>query len=275
MGESTVWIQAAEPFDGASVLGFLEARAVAGVEEVKGGSYRRSVSLNNGGGMVLVRPQPAGVRVELDLEDAADADEALARVRRLFDVDTDPIAIAEVLGADPLLRPLVRERPGLRVPGAVDGFEMAVRAIVGQQVSVAGARTVLGRLVETHGARSARGRLFPAAAALAEADPASFPFPRRRGAALVEVARLVAAGKLRLEPDSDPVETRARLLAISGIGPWTVSYISMRALGDRDAFPRGDVALLRALRGFDHPDPDRWRPWRSYAVMHLWRSLGT
>jgi len=242
------------------------------VEEVKGGSYRRSVSLKNGAGVVFVRPEESGVRVELDLEDAADAEEALARVGRLFDVDADPDAIAEVLGADPLLAPLVKERPGLRVPGAVNGFEMAVRAIVGQQVSVAGARTVLGRMVEEHGARSAGGRLFPAPDALAEADPASFPFPRARGAALVELARLVAAGELRLEPDTDVAETRARLLAIPGIGPWTVSYIAMRALGDRDEFPRGDVALRRALERLDDPDPDRWRPWRSYAVMHLWRS---
>ncbi|HKP20161.1 MAG TPA: AlkA N-terminal domain-containing protein [Thermoleophilaceae bacterium] len=280
MGESTVWIQAAEPFDGASVLGFLEARAVASVEEVKGGSYRRSVSLKNGGGVVSVRPEAAGVRVELELDDAADAEEALARVRRLFDVEADPAPIGAVLGADPLLRPLVRERPGLRVPGAMDGFEIAVRAIVGQQVSVAGARTVLGRLVERFGAPVAGGPpsggvLFPAPDALADADPASFPFPRARGAALVELARLVAAGELRLEPDADLPETRSRLLAIPGIGPWTVSYIAMRALGDPDAFPRGDVALLRALAALDGPaDPDRWRPWRSYAVMHLWRSLG-
>lgn len=265
MGESTVWIQAAEPFDGASVLGFLEARAVAGVEEVKGGSYRRSVSLKNGGGLVSVRPEAAGVRVELELDDAADTEEALARVRRLFDVDADPAPIGVVLGADPVLRPLVRARPGLRVPGAVDGFEMAVRAIVGQQVSVAGARTVLGRIAQEHGL---------AADALAEADPASFPFPRARGAALVEVARLVAAGELRLEPHGDSGETRARLLAVPGIGPWTVSYIAMRALGDRDVFLDGDVGVRRALAALDGPaDPDRWRPWRSYAVMQLWRSL--
>jgi AraC family transcriptional regulator of adaptative response / DNA-3-methyladenine glycosylase II len=268
MGESIVWIEAAEPFDGRSVLGFLEARAVAGVEEVTGGSYRRSVSLKNGAGVVSVRPEPSGVRIELDLEDAADADEALARVGRLFDVDADPGAIAEVLGADPLLGPLVRERPGLRVPGAVDGFEMAVRAIVGQQVSVAGARTVLGRIGLEHGGFTAE--------ALAEADPASFPFPRARGAALVEVARLVAAGELRLEPGGDAAETRARLLAIPGIGPWTVSYIAMRALGDRDVFLDGDVGVRRALEALDgDADPDRWRPWRSYAVMHLWHSLGS
>jgi AraC family transcriptional regulator of adaptative response / DNA-3-methyladenine glycosylase II len=208
------------------------------------------------------------VRVELDLEDPADADEALERVGRLFDVAADPVAIAEALGADPLLRPLVRERPGLRLPGAVDGFEMAVRAIVGQQVSVAGARTVLGRIVAEHGGFTP--------AALAEADPSAFPFPRARGGALVEVARLVAAGELRLDPDADSAAARARLLAIPGIGPWTVSYIAMRALGDRDVFLNGDVGVRRALAALGgDADPGRWRPWRSYAVMHLWHSLGS
>ena len=264
MGVSTEWIPAAEPFDGGSVLGFLGARAVEGVEEVKSGSYRRSVSLNNGSGRISVRPERSGVRVELDLDDEADAHEALARVGRLFDVDADPAAIAEVLGADPLLAPLVAERPGLRVPGAMDGFELAVRAIVGQQVSVAGARTVLGRLVREHGG------FLPAV--LAEADPGGFPFPRARGVALVEVARLVAAGELRLEPDAGATEARARLLAIPGIGPWTVSYIAMRALGDRDVFLAGDLGVRRGLAALGEADPERWRPWRSYAVVHLWHA---
>ena len=275
MGVSTLWIPATEPFDGRSVLGFLEARAVAGVEEVTGGSYRRSVSLKNGTGVVSVRPEVGGVRAELDLEDPADADEAVVQVRRLFDLDADPGAIASVLGSDPLLGPLVRERPGLRLPGAVDGFELAVRAIVGQQVSVAGARTVLGGLVERYGGWPTAEQLLPAAAR-SRGRSGAFPFPRARGAALLEVAKLVAAGELRLDPEADPDETRARLLAIPGIGPWTVSYIAMRALGDRDAFPPGDVAIRRALErlGGD-ADPERWRPWRSYAVMHLWRSLGS
>jgi AraC family transcriptional regulator of adaptative response / DNA-3-methyladenine glycosylase II len=266
MSVSTEWIPAAEPFDGRSLLGFLEARAVAGVEEVKGGSYRRSVSLKNGAGVVSVRPDAAGVRVELDLE-AGDAEEALARVRRVFDTDADPAPVVAVLGNDPLLGPLVRKRPGLRLPGAFDGFEIAVRAIVGQQVSVAGARTVLGRLVERYGG-------FPDPTGLAEADPASFPFPRARGAALVEVARLVASGELRLDPDADTGDARERLLAVPGIGPWTAGYISMRALGDRDVFLPGDVGVRQALARLGaEADPARWRPWRSYAVIHLWRSV--
>jgi len=267
MGVSTLWIPATEPFDGGSVLAFLGARAVAGVEEVIGGAYRRSVTLSNGGGVLSVRPEPAGVSVRMELDDPADAGDAAVRVRRLFDLDAEPAAIEAVLGRDDALGPLVRSCPGLRVPGAADGFELAVRAIVGQQVSVAGARTVLGRMVETYDG-------FPRPDALADADPGSFPFPRARGRALVEVARLVAAGELRLNPEADREEACARLLAVPGIGPWTVSYIAMRALGDRDRFPPGDVAVRRALERLGSAaDPDRWRPWRSYALIHLWRSL--
>jgi AraC family transcriptional regulator of adaptative response / DNA-3-methyladenine glycosylase II len=267
MGVSTLWIPTTEPFDGGSLLGFLGARAVAGVEEVTGGSYRRSVLLKNGAGAISVRPEPAGVSAELDLEHPGDADGAAALVRRLFDLDADPAAIAAALGQDALLAPLVGARPGLRLPGAADGFELAVRAIVGQQVSVAGARTVLSGIVERFGGFDA--------VKLSEADPARFPFPRARGEALVEVARLVAAGELRLNPDADTTEARARLLAIPGIGPWTADYIAMRALGDRDVFLPADVGVRRALaRLGSAADPERWRPWRSYAVMHLWHSLG-
>jgi len=258
MGVSTEWIPAAEPFDGGSVLGFLGARAVEGVEEVKSGSYRRSVSLKNGAAVVSVRPEAAGVHVELDLAHGEDADEAVAVVRRVFDLDADPAAIEAVLSRDPLLAPLVRSRPGLRLPGAVNAFEAVVRAIVGQQISVAGARTVLGRMVARYGG-------WPAPEALAASDPSSFPFPRSRGQALVEVARLVASG--------DEI-TRDGLLAVPGIGPWTVSYVAMRALGDRDVFLPGDVGVRRALAALGgDADPGRWRPFRSYAVMHLWASL--
>jgi AraC family transcriptional regulator of adaptative response / DNA-3-methyladenine glycosylase II len=253
-----------EPFDGESLLAFLAARAIPGVEEVVGGSYRRTAPF----GIFEARPGPAGV--SFSPAEAAD------RCRRLFDLDADPAAVAAVLGADPLLAPLVARRPGLRVPGAFDGFELAVRAIVGQQVSVAGARTVLGRLVAEYGeplaagegdaaARGALTHRFPTAAALASADPAAFPFPRRRAHALITVARLAAGDELEL----------GALLAIPGIGPWTASYVAMRALGDRDAFPPGDVGIRNALAalGAETADDERWRPCRSYAVMHLWRSL--
>jgi AraC family transcriptional regulator of adaptative response / DNA-3-methyladenine glycosylase II len=252
---------------------------MAGVEEVIGGTYRRTARLVRGGAVIAVTPEASGVRCELRLDDPSDADDAAGRCRRLFDLDADPSAIAAGLARDPLLAPLVRRHPGLRVPGAVDGFEMAARAIVGQQVSVAGARTVLGRLVAEYGEPLAQPdggltRRFPAPAAIAEADPAGFPFPRTRAEALVTVARLVARGELRLDGEADPAEVRAALTAVRGVGPWTASYVAMRALGDPDAFLPGDVGIRHALaRLGSAADDERWRPWRSYAVMHLWRSL--
>jgi AraC family transcriptional regulator of adaptative response / DNA-3-methyladenine glycosylase II len=187
--------------------------------------------------------------------------------------------MASHLGSDPALGPLVRERPGLRVPGAADGFELAVRAIVGQQVTVAAARTILGRLVSEFGRRLPGGdrltHLFPDAETLAEADPGLFPFPRARGEALVELARRTASGELELEPGADRADARQRLMAIPGVGPWTAGYVAMRALGDPDVFLPGDVGVRNALARLGiAPDEDAWRPWRSYAVMHLWRSLG-
>jgi AraC family transcriptional regulator, regulatory protein of adaptative response / DNA-3-methyladenine glycosylase II len=275
----TIELAAVEPFDGESLLAFLRARAIAGVEEVMAETYRRSLRLEGGGGVVTVTVRSAGIACELRLDDPADADDAAARCRRLFDLDADPREVSSALARDPLLAGAVGRRPGLRVPGAVDGFELAVRAIVGQQVSVAGARTVLSRLVVEHGEPLAEPdgaltHLFPAPATLAAADPEAFPFPRTRAEALVEVARLVAAGELRLDPPADPAETRTALMAVRGIGTWTASYIAMRALGDRDAFLPGDVGVRHALARLGaEADPDRWRPFRSYAVMHLWRGL--
>jgi AraC family transcriptional regulator, regulatory protein of adaptative response / DNA-3-methyladenine glycosylase II len=279
----TILLPAIEPFDGQSLLAFLRARAVSGVEEVTAGTYGRSLRLERGGGVVTVTVCSAGIGCELALDDLADADGAAARCRRLFDLDADPGDVSAVLGRDPLLRALVRRRPGLRVPGAVDGFELAVRAIVGQQVSVAGARTVLGGLVAEYGeplgpdgtgAPGALTHRFPVPAALAQADPGAFPFPRTRADALIEVARLAASGELRLDPPADAAETRAQLRAVRGIGPWTASYIAMRALGGADAFLPGDVGVRHALARLPgEADPELWRPFRSYAVMHLWHSL--
>jgi AraC family transcriptional regulator, regulatory protein of adaptative response / DNA-3-methyladenine glycosylase II len=268
-----------QPFDGDSLLAFLRARAVAGVEDVASGAYRRTLALEHGGAIVTLTPGGAAVTCELRLDDLRDLTAAAARCRRLFDLDADPTAVDSHLAGDPLLAPLVRRRPGLRVPGCVDGFELAVRAVVGQQVSVAGARTVLGRLVEEYGeaATLRDGSLthrFPAPAALAAADPARLPFPLTRARALIELARLADAGELRLDTGTDPAEAHALLIAIPGIGPWTADYIAMRALGDPDVFLRGDVGIRDALARLGAPaDEARWRPWRSYAGMHLWRSL--
>lgn len=274
-------LQAHPPFDAEALIAFLGARAVPGVEHFDGRSYRRSLALEGGSAIVRLTPEGEGVRCRLELEDPADHDAAVARCRRLLDLDTDPTAMEGRLGRDPVLGPLVERRPGLRVPSTVDGFELAVRAIVGQQVSVAGARTVLGRLAEQLGEplRGAEGltRRFPGAAAFAGADPGLYPFPRTRGEALRSLARLVLEGELDLDGGADP----AVLLAIRGVGPWTAAYISMRALGDPDIWLPGDVGLRNALVRLGHPADAAaagrlsaaWRPWRSYAVMHLWAAL--
>jgi len=268
-----------EPFDGDSLIAFLAERAVPGVEEVDGSTYRRSLSLEHGAGIVSLTPAGRFVRCELRLEDLRDLTAAVARSRRLLDLDADPVSISSQLGQDGPIAPLVRERPGLRVPGCVDGFELAVRAIVGQQVSVPAARTVLGRLAAAYGEPlpepdGALTHRFPSAAVLAEADPGGFPFPRTRASALRSLARLSAEGELSLDAGSDSAEALGVLSGIRGVGPWTASYVAMRALGDPDVFLPGDVGIRHALArlGADVSD-ERWRPWRSYAVMHLWRSL--
>jgi AraC family transcriptional regulator of adaptative response / DNA-3-methyladenine glycosylase II len=268
-----------EPFDRDSLIAFLAARAIAGVEEVVGSTYRRSLALDHGGAIVSLTPAGRFVRCELRLDDPRDLTPAVARSRRLLDLDADPAPISAQLGKGGPLAPLVRERPGLRVPGCVDGFELGVRAIVGQQVSVAAARTVLGRLVAAHGEPlpepdGALTHRFPSAAALVELDPAAAPFPRTRAQALRSLARLCADGELRLDAGSDAAEALGTLRGIPGVGPWTTAYIAMRALADPDVFLPGDVGIRHALArlGTDGSD-ERWRPWRSYAVMHLWRSL--
>jgi AraC family transcriptional regulator of adaptative response / DNA-3-methyladenine glycosylase II len=272
-------------------VAFLAERAIAGVEEVdtrveacapsgKGGAvYRRTLALEDGPGILALTPETGTVRAELRLADLRDLTAAVARCRRLFDLEADPAAISSQLGEDTSLAPLVAARPGLRVPGCVDGFELAVRAIVGQQVSVAAARTVLGRLVAAHGEPLPEpdGGLthrFPSATVLAEVEPRTLPFPRKRAEALRALAWLVAAGELDLGAGADADEARAALTAIPGVGPWTASYVAMRALGDPDVFLPGDAGVRHALERLGSGvEPERWRPWRSYAVMHLWRSL--
>ncbi|HEU4392884.1 MAG TPA: AlkA N-terminal domain-containing protein [Solirubrobacterales bacterium] len=274
------------PFDARSLTEFLGVRAVAGVEEMDGDAYRRSLALDHGGGVVELRPDYTGVGCRLWLDDLRDLTAAVARCRRLLDLDADPLSVSAQLGQDPILGELVRRRPGLRVPACVDGFELAVRAVIGQQVSVAAARTVAGRLVERFGEPLASPiggvtRRFPTPAALAELDPSTLPMPRARAATLRRLAATVVAGELSFGAGADRAATVAGLLAVPGIGPWTASYVAMRALGDPDAFPVADVGLRRALerlgwsggRREEERLAEEWRPWRSYAVIHLWRSL--
>jgi AraC family transcriptional regulator, regulatory protein of adaptative response / DNA-3-methyladenine glycosylase II len=201
----------------------------------------------------------------------------VSRCRQLLDLDADACAINAVLAADGLLAPLVAARPGLRVPGAYDGFELAVRAVLGQQVSVPAARTLAGRLASRFGTRievpgGLPSVLFPGPAALAGADLSGLGLTTTRQATLRALAAAVAAGDVALDHGADPEETAARLAGLPGIGPWTISYILMRAVGDPDAFPASDLGLRRALGhlGGSTARADRWRPWRAYAAVHLW-----
>jgi AraC family transcriptional regulator, regulatory protein of adaptative response / DNA-3-methyladenine glycosylase II len=279
------------PLDVASVLTFFGTRAVPGIEAFDGATYRRSLRLPHGYGSVALRADdesdgPVFVHAELHLSDLRDLTTAVARCRQLLDLDADPIAVLEALGDDPLLGPLVTADPGRRVPGAADGFELAVRAVIGQQVSVAGARTVAGRLVAAAGDalpddRDGVTHLFPTPVALidlAQRDPAAFSMPASRRRALVALAHAVEDGSVTIDPGTDPQELRSRLVTLPGIGPWTAEYVAMRALRDPDAFMPTDLGILRAARGLGLPEDrgqlaqltDRWRPWRSYAMAHLW-----
>ena len=269
------------PMDLAATLRFLAGRAVTGLESYDGTAFSRTLRLPHGAGLVSLRPAAGYVATRLHLLDHRDLAAAVARVRRLLDLDADPVAVDEVLAGQPALTALVACRPGLRSPGAVDGFEMAVRAIIGQQVSVAGARTVLGRLVAEHGPPAFDAhpawRLFPEPAVLAGLDPATLPMPRARGRSLVALAAAMADGSLVLDAGSDRASTRAALLALPGIGPWTADYLLMRAVGDPDVYLDTDLGVRQALNRLDPAagalDAAATAPWRSYLTHHLWASL--
>ena len=282
------------PYSGRELLRFLTAHLVPAVEAGGPDWYERTLRLPHGQGRVrLTLPSEAAggdtaaafVGCRLAVDDLRDVGAAVERCRRLLDADCDPVAVDEELSADLWMAALVRRRPGLRVPGAVDGAEAAIRAVLGQQVSLAGAIALGGRLAAAYGARSsddsppgAPDRLFPRPEDLAEVDPATLPMPRARGRALVALCRALAAEEVPLDRSGDRAEVRARLLALPGVGPWTADYVALRALGDPDVFLPTDVGVRRALRGLGaDPDTaglsDRWRPWRSYALMHLWSTL--
>jgi len=270
------------PIDFPRLLGYLAARAVPGAEEVTGATYRRVLLLPNGPGILAVRSSPAETYLDCDLElsDLRDVTAAVQRCRRLFDLDADPEAIAADLTADPILGDLARACPGRRSPGCVDGDEMAIRAVLGQQVSVVAARKLAGGLVAAYGKPlpAPNGTLthcFPDAATLAGASQADLPMPRSRGQALITLATALASGELALHPGVDRDEANAKLLNLPGIGPWTAGYIRMRALSDPDVFLPGDVGVRRALRQLDGSaaDAESWRPWGSYATHHLWATL--
>jgi AraC family transcriptional regulator of adaptative response / DNA-3-methyladenine glycosylase II len=274
-GTITVRLAHRRPYAVEPMLGWLHARSIPGVEEVEDSTYRRVL----GGGVVelTMRPQDGHVLARIDVDEVSSVAGLVARCRRLLDLDADPVAVDETLRTDPLFRNAVRRHPGIRVPGAVDGFELAVRAVLGQQVSVRAARTFAARLVAQYGRALAtpRGALthaFPTADAVAAADLSGVGLTSSRERTLRLLAEAVAAGDLVLDPAADRDDTRRRLSAIPGIGPWTVDYITMRALGDPDAFPASDLVLRRALGPDGAARSEAWRPWRAYAAMHLWTS---
>ncbi|MEE1926842.1 AlkA N-terminal domain-containing protein [Streptomyces sp. TRM 70351] len=276
------------PYDAAGVFDFLALRAVPGVEEVTGPPgdrcYRRTLALPHGHAVAEVgeRGGPGWLPCRLRLSDLRDLSTAVQRLRRLFDLDADPYAVAERLGADPLLGPLAAARPGLRSPGAADGAELAARAVLGQQVTVRAARTLAARLVAEHGKPlpapdGTLTRLFPDADTLAGAALTELGMPGARRTALRAVMTALADHSLRLDAGADRDAAEAALLALPGIGPWTAGYVRMRALGDPDVHLAGDAGVRHGLARLGAAAPSSvptgtWRPWRSYAVHHLWRA---
>lgn len=258
-GAVSLRLPARPPFAGDRLLAFLGQRAIPGVEEWDGTTFCRTMRLPHGLGQARVQAHPDHCQVSLHLDDVRDLTPAVSRLRRMLDLDADPVAVAEVLG-DTLP---VQQIPGLRSPRAFDPEETAIRAVLGQQISVAAARTAAGRLVSDG--------LFPTSAELAALDPETLPMPRRRARTLVELAARLADGRITLDPGSDWDEAEAALLEVPGIGPWTASYIRMRALGDPDVALPGDLGIVRAAGRFGlDPDDPRWKPWRSYAMHYLW-----
>ncbi|MFG3587886.1 AlkA N-terminal domain-containing protein [Streptomyces sp. NPDC047990] len=271
------------PLNPDNLFGHLVATAVPGVEEWRDGSYRRTLRLPYGHGIVALTPHADHIGCRLTLSDLRDLTVAISRCRRMLDLDADPVAVDDQLRTDPLLAPLVDKAPGRRVPRTVDEAEFAVRAVLGQQVSTAAARTHAARLVTAHGEpvedpEGGLTHLFPSPDALAAVDPETLAMPRTRRTTFTTLVRQLADGTLHLGVESDWAEARARLLNLPGFGPWTVDVIAMRALGDPDAFLPTDLGVRRAAQELGLPSTPAaltaraaaWRPWRAYAVQYLW-----
>lgn len=266
---------------------YLAARAIPGVEVARNGLYARTIEMDSRYGILEVAASPENALVAT-LRLAGPTADVTDRIARIFDLAADPGLIGEALSADPLMASLVAERPGMRVPGAWDGFKLAVRAILGQQVSVAAATRLAGRLVlafgtplepDTISPHVELSHVFPSPQAVVEADVALLlNMPRARGAAIRAIAAAVIAEPDLFKPGQGLTAAITRLKALRGIGDWTAHYIAMRALREPDALPTGDIGLLRALEGAGGRPTAKalemrstsWRPWRAYAVMHLW-----
>jgi AraC family transcriptional regulator of adaptative response / DNA-3-methyladenine glycosylase II len=285
----TLLLRYRPPYDWESMLGYLQARAIPGVEIVEGERYHRTVQIDRFVGSVEVGhlPQSRSLSVTIRFPHVSSLPAIVMRVRRVFDVSADIETIDAHLSRDPLLAPLVARRPGLRAPGGWDGFELAVRAILGQQISVAAARRLAGELVALHGEPLSRGavshpslsHVFPAAERLAAAQSIDLRMPRARRASLKALAQAAAREPNLFHPFGTIEEAIARLRSIRGVGEWTAQYIALRALREMDAFPATDIGLLRGAaviggaRSTSATLLDRaesWRPWRAYAAQHLW-----
>ncbi|TKJ78473.1 3-methyladenine DNA glycosylase 2 [Pseudomonas koreensis] len=276
----------APPYDWDAMLGFLAARAVVGMEVVVEDVYSRSIGLNGLHGTVSIWPEAGNaLAVELDFPDPLMVPEIVIRLRRMFDLDADLALMQGHLASDPLLARLIAERPGLRIPGAWDGLELAFRAVLGQQITVLAAIRLAGKLVGQYGAPLDSGvpgltHVFPEAQVLAAADLAALGMPKSRGRTLSGVVQALLDEPSLFEPNREGGV--ARLLALHGIGEWTAQYIALRQLRDLDGFPTGDVGLLRALEVLEGKRPterelslraEAWRPYRGYVAQLLWTSL--
>jgi AraC family transcriptional regulator of adaptative response / DNA-3-methyladenine glycosylase II len=268
------------PYEWEALIAFLAPRATPGVETVTRDVYKRTIALDGETGCLEARPVKGKPLLELRVHfpDTKALFRILERVRLMFDIGADPEEINRHLRKDPLLAELVARRPGLRVPGAWDGFELAVRAVLGQQVTVKGATTLAGRLAEAFGERTPAGLLFPAADALANADYRGIGLTGARAQTLRELARAVSGGRIAFDGAGGLDSFVEQITEIRGIGAWTAQYIAMRALGEPDAFPAGDLGLLRAVAARNgrmtkselERRAEAWRPWRAYAAMQLW-----
>jgi AraC family transcriptional regulator, regulatory protein of adaptative response / DNA-3-methyladenine glycosylase II len=273
------------PYDADGIMAFLAARAIPGMESIEDGEYGRTLRLPHGTGTARLRPADGHFECTLRLTDMRDLGSAVSRLRRLFDLDADPSAVADVLAADPLLASSVAAEPGVRVPGSVDGAEIVTRALIGQQITVAAARTALASLTAALGEPlpspdGALTTLFPTPSAIATHGASVLTGPRRRIDTMLTVNAALASGDLDIHVGASPDELSAELQAFPGVGPWTAGYVLMRVLGAPDVLLTTDVALRKGAAALGLPtDPaaltergNAWRPWRSYAGMHLWRA---
>jgi AraC family transcriptional regulator of adaptative response / DNA-3-methyladenine glycosylase II len=273
----TLRLPARSPFDGHGLFRFFADHAVPGLESGDDEHFSRALALPSGRADVTVRldSERAGVIITARLASLADTPALSSRVRRMFDLDADSVAIDAALSADPVLAPLVTTVPGIRIPGAADGDEALFRTLIGQQISVAAARTVIGRLVVELGDDG----LFPPAAVIAERGREVLRGPSNRVATIIRVADAVANGELRLGPETPAAELRSHLLALPGVGPWTAGYLALRALGNPDTFLETDLVIRQSAEGLGLPSAPKalaaraaaWAPWRSYAGLQLWR----